>query len=85
MIPSAQQIFASLSKIHFSDSGLEIILKQFTTENLIKLNLNHDRKFEIKKQIRLNNISFAYSRSNQLALKNVNISISAHQAMTEDN
>ena len=75
LIPSAQQIFASLSKIHFSDSGLEIILKQFTTENLNKLKLNHDRKFEIKKEIRLNNISFAYSRSNQLALKNVNISI----------
>tara|TARA_B100001175_G_C19506130_1_gene640961 strand:- start:1054 stop:2859 length:1806 start_codon:yes stop_codon:yes gene_type:complete len=75
LIPSAQQIFASLSKIHFTESGLDVILKQFTNDKDYKLTSNHMRKFKIKEQISLENLSFSYSESNQLAIDEINISI----------
>ncbi len=75
LIPSAQQIFASLSKIHFSDTGLDVILKQIKNDNDGKLISNHKRKFEIKKVIDIKNLTFSYSESSQLALNNINLSI----------
>ena len=75
LIPSAQQIFASLSKIHFSDSGLDIILKQFEKDNESNIEINHNRQLDIKNIINLNDISFSYSNSENLALNKINLSI----------
>jgi ATP-binding cassette, subfamily B, bacterial PglK len=76
LVPSAQQIFASLSKIHFSDSGLDVILKQLNDYDETKLILNHNKKLKILDLINIKNLTFIYPEAIKPSLKNVNFSIS---------
>lgn len=75
LAPSAQQIFASMSKIHFANSGLDVILNQFNNDKELKLSVNHKNKLKILKSVNIKNLSFSYTESKNLALKNINISI----------
>ena len=75
LVPSAQQIFASMSKIHFSNSGLDVILNQFDNDKELKLSMNHKNKLKISKLVNIKNLSFSYTESKNLALKNINLSI----------
>ena len=75
LVPSAQQIFASMSKIHFSNSGLDEILNQFDNDKELKLSINQKTKLKFLKSVDIKNLSFSYAESKNLALKNINISI----------
>lgn len=75
LVPSAQQIFASMSKIHFSNSGLNEILNQLKNVKEIELSIDKKTKLKLKKSIDINNLSFSYQGSKNLALRNINISI----------
>ena len=75
LVPSAQQIFASMSKIHFSNSGLDVIIKQLNDDKESKLSINHKNKLSILKSVDIKSLSFSYPESTNLALNDINISI----------
>lgn len=75
LVPSAQQIFASMSKIHFSNSGLDEILNQLSDDKELGLSTNQKNKLEILQSVDIKNLSFSYEKSKNIALKNINISI----------
>jgi len=56
LVPSAQQIFASMSKIHFANSGLDVILNQFNNDKELKLSVNHKNKLKILKSVNIKNL-----------------------------
>ena len=75
IVPSVQQIFAALSKIHFSQNGLNIILNQLNNLKYFEISKKENKSLEILKSIDIKNINFTYPKSNNSSLKNINISI----------
>ena len=77
IVPSVQQIFAALSKIHFSQNGLHVILDQLNNLKDFKLTKKENNSLEILNSVNIKNLSFTYPKSNKTSLNNINISIPA--------
>ncbi len=75
IVPSVQQIFAALSKIHFSQNGLNIILNQLNNLKDFKIPEKENKNLEILKSINIRNLNFTYPKSNKSSLNDINISI----------
>ena len=77
LIPSFQQIFSSLSKIHFSQKGLDIIIKRLNEDFINEKNLIPKKTLPFRKNITLQNLKYKYPNSKKPSLYDINISISS--------
>lgn len=83
LIPSAQQIYQSISILKFSQISIDKIYND--VKNLEKVHKikpsEYKNKFLIKKEIKLKNISFNYPNTPRVALKDLSISIPAFSSV----
>ena len=64
LIPSFQQIFSSLSKIHFSQKGLDIIIKRLNEDFINEKNLIPKKTLPVRKNITLKNLKYKFFYEN---------------------
>ena len=79
LLPSFQQIYVSFSKLKYVKTMLEILHSEFKNLNYEKNSTNQSRKIEIKRDIELKNISFAYPGDKKDSLKNISLKIIRNQ------
>lgn len=79
LLPSFQQIYVSFSKLRYVKTMLETLHSEFKNLNYEKNSTNQSRKIEIKRDIELKNISFAYPGDKKDSLKNISLKIIRNQ------
>ena len=73
LMPALQVIYISIMKLVFVGPSIDLIHEDL---NLKTYNINDDQNvLNLKKNIKLNNISYNYPNSSKTALKNININI----------
>ena len=71
------KFFSSLSKIHFSQKGLDIIIKRLNEDFNNEKNLIQKKTLPFRKNITLQNLKYKYPNSKKPSLYDINISISS--------
>ena len=72
LLPAFQQIYASLTQIKFAEAPLETLHDDFMNLKINKFK-NSKKVFSFTKDIKLENISFAYPKANTFALNQINL------------
>lgn len=72
LLPAFQQIYASLTQIKFAEAPLKTLHADFMNLKINKFK-NSKKVFSFTKDIKLENISFAYPKANTFALNQINL------------
>ncbi len=72
LLPAFQQIYASLTQIKFAEAPLKTLHDDFMNLKINKFK-NSKKVFSFTKDIKLENISFAYPKANTFALNQINL------------
>ena len=81
LIPSLQQIYSSITQIRFCGPAIESLNKdliKFKKTNSLSF---ENTKFELKKSIKLEKISFSYPGSSNFALNNIDLNIKQNSSV----
>jgi ABC-type bacteriocin/lantibiotic exporter with double-glycine peptidase domain len=77
ILPAVQQLYTSLATIKYSQSAIDLLYDDMNINNNAYHYPNHDQ-VDLKKQIKIENLTYKYPSSNKLIFKNLNISIKAN-------
>jgi len=77
LLPALQQIYSNSSILRFTKPSIDLLHSELKNIEIFQKNINIKRLIKLKVSIKLNNISFNYNNSSNLALKNLNINIKA--------
>jgi len=77
LLPALQQIYSNSSILRFTKPSIDLLHSELKNIEIFQKNINIKRLIKLKVSIKLNNISFNYNNSSNLALKNLNINIRA--------
>ena len=79
LMPSLQQIYNSVTTLRFSNPSIAFLHKELTTLNSFNKVPAQIKEIQIKKEIKLENVSFDYPGSKISAVNNINLAIPAFQ------
>lgn len=77
LMPALQQIYSAFTQIRFAGPSLQMLHKDLTSLSGLDKSMSQINPFDLKRDIKLNNISYSYPNSAREVLKNIDLTIQA--------
>lgn len=77
LMPALQQIYSAFTQLRFAGPSLQVLHKDLMSLNISDKPMSQIQPFNLKQDIKLNNISYSYPNSAREVLKNIDLTIYA--------
>lgn len=77
LMPALQQIYSAFTQLRFAGPSLQVLHKDLTSLNISEKSISQIYPFHVERDIKLNNISYSYPKSEREVLKNIDLIIQA--------